>query len=910
MQRTYAEGRLRILLMLWLALFGGGVIVLGALTWTSSGLQLFTDTPTFVLAWIGQALLFLCSFYFFSGLRDNELCAPVLAWYKLVSGTVMVILFLRNTAADNALAVLGGGLLDYVMGFLTFSFWLGARRSRTLRMPLYFDIDPTMDQEPGGRGADALRLGLGAAAALFTVTFLALLALSLTSSPAESAYFKITAGNAVAVYAALAFLTVLAAETPERRIYTRDLVILGSFFATFALLMWTIRVPLSSTAAGVSIIGAVVHLTIGIALIALGLYAGRDQRPSRYFGPWLHRVFESFAQVVIKGGVEVLTPRQVTDRADDLLAKTPSTRKGGFKLALALIELGGLLQFRTTFSRMGRLEREEYLTSVFHEARGPIRDLIRVKQIVFLVYYSHPDAYESIGFVDIEDRERFKKAKDEGKLPAGPVVYPSPVTDSTLETDVCVIGSGAGGSVVAARLAEAGKRVVIIEEGPFLKRDRVNQDELDMSVQAYREGGVETSLDLDMYILQGRCVGGSTFLNNGICFDAPPAVLKEWAELGAPLDRDKLNQSFQRVRGEIGIIDLAEHPNLPEKGSFKFMEGCRALGLPAGWFEVNLDGCIGCGYCTTGCAYDKKMSMDRSYIPRALDAGALLVSECKALTVGVEGGRAKAVYCQRADGSPLTVKAKQIVVACGAIGSSRLLLRSGITHNVGTRLSFNVGSWVFAEFPEPIDSFDGVQMCAYAERPGYTLETMAMPPGVFAASMPGWFQDHFYNMQRYRHFAIAGVLVGTQAVGRVRPSRLPVLRDLLPPVRFTLPVGDLRKLKDGIGQTARVWLKAGASRVMPATFRPLALTHVSQVYGLDEYIVEPEDVHFGSAHPQGGNPMSDDRTLGAVNTRFQVHGLDNLFVCDASVFPSSVKVNPQLTIMAMADYASSIIAGM
>lgn len=342
----------------------------------------------------------------------------------------------------------------------------------------------------------------------------------------------------------------------------------------------------------------------------------------------------------------------------------------------------------------------------------------------------------------------------------------------------------------------------------------------------------------------------------------------------------------------------------------KTNNSCQKLGLSAEWFEVNLNGCIGCGYCTTGCAYEKKMSVDLSYIPRALAAGAILVSDCKATRILTRGAKAQAVDCIRADGTPLKVNAKQIVVACGAIGSSLLLLHSGIKRNVGTRLSFNVGSWVFAEFPDPIDSFDGVQMCAYYERPRYFLETIAMSPGAFAASLPGWFRDHFDNMRRYRYFATAAALIGSQPAGRVKPSFIPKLNEMLSPIRFELPVSDLRKLKDGIRQACRVFLAAGASRVLPATFQPLEFIHSTQLHRLDELILESDDLSFGSAHPQGGNPMSDEEKYGVVDSHFQIHDLDNLFICDASVFPSAVKVNPQLTIMSMADYASSFIAEM
>jgi choline dehydrogenase-like flavoprotein len=132
----------------------------------------------------------------------------------------------------------------------------------------------------------------------------------------------------------------------------------------------------------------------------------------------------------------------------------------------------------------------------------------------------------------------------------------------------------------------------------------------------------------------------------------------------------------------------------------------------------------------------------------------------------------------------------------------------------------------------------------------------------------------------------------------------------LSPIDFQLTASDLRKLKDGVAQVSRVYLKAGAVRVMPSTFNPLELVDVDQVAQIEKVVAEADDIAYGSSHPQGGNPMSDDLARGAVDSHFRVHGFDNLFVCDASVFPSPIQANPQLTVMAMADYAAGLIARM
>ncbi|MFQ5629061.1 MAG: GMC family oxidoreductase N-terminal domain-containing protein, partial [bacterium] len=861
----------------------------------------------------GLVLLFLGAFYLNSGIRENDQSAIILAGFTLISGTSMMLFLLAgNAASPHVTPVVIVGFSNYAIGGLTSGFLWAARRSRSERGIDNLGAISALANTSQRREITIFRLSLISSAVIFGIVSLAVLAgglFFLSYQPARSAYTYFATGNAVAFYAALAYVCTLAAKTPQKRSYSYDLLLLSSITAAIVLFAWPMRFAVAPATRTAFFALSGLHAVIVIVVFFLGRNMARAARAKLFFGPRLHRIFEGFSEVIIKGNSETITAREITDIANNLLHEIPSRRIISLKAALLFIEFGSLIQFRAPMTRLGKLEREHYLTRVFKEGRGIFRDLIKIKQLVYLVYYSDARTYKKIGFVDFKKRDSYREAKEKNQIPAGEIIYPTAVTENELHTDVCVIGSGAGGAVVAARLAEAGKRVVILEEGPFLKRDLIELDERSMQVKTYRDGGLQLSLDYDMYVLQGRCVGGSTVINNCVCFDPPKEALEKFDRLGANLDHAKFAASLKKVRAELNIIDLEAHPHLVFKGSLKFREGCQRLGLDTGYFEVNASGCIGCGYCTTGCAFDKKTSVDLSYIPRALAAGAIVASECKATKITTRSGKAQAVECVRPDGTRLKVRAKQIVVACGAIASSLLLQNSGIKRNVGTRLSFNVGSWVCAEFPEPLDSFDGFQMCTYHERPGFFLETIAMNPGAFAVAMPGWFDDHFDQMRRYRYFTMAGALVGTQPTGRVKAFPLPVLKDILSPIDFRLPIPDLMKLRNGVKEICRIFLSAGATRVIPATFRQAEFLHTEQIDHLDELVLEPDDISFGSAHPQGGNPMSDDKKLGAIDSQFRVHGFDNLYVCDASVFPVSIAVNPQLTIMAMADYASEIIGG-
>jgi choline dehydrogenase-like flavoprotein len=910
---THSELRFKQLLAVWLVLFGGGVLVTTALAFLPADRPLLEREPLLVFVWLGQVVLFLACWYLANGIRDNELAAPVICWYKLIAGTAMLVLAAATTASATSaetFAVAGGGLLDYAQGGLTFSAWLSARRSRAQRLAFSLDVDPLVDEEPGDAAAGRLRIGLLVASLTAGAAAIGLFACWLSIAPGEAPAWQIAAGNACGAYAGLACAAVFAAETPRRREYLADIVLLALGIGAAGLIATVALGRTSGATTRWFEIAAAVHVVLFAALVALNHLAARSERPSRFFGPRIHQAFEAFAEVTVRGPVELQTARELADRADELAARTVSPRKTTVKLAAAAVEFGSLLlRGRPPMSRLGRLERSEYLRAVFERGRGTFRDIIKIKQLVLFLYYSDPAAYEAVGFVEVRRRRRFIEAERDGRLPSGPVTYPAPVTGSQLEADVCVIGSGAGGAVVARRLAATGARVVILEEGPYLKRDRITQDELDMQVLAYREGGLQSTVNLDLSLLQGRCVGGSTFLNNGILLELPPAVLREWRMLGVDVPSEAtLARAYERVRRQIGTLHLADHQDLAPRATTKFVEGCAALGIEAQWFDVNLDDCFGCGSCTLGCAFELKQSTNQSYIPAALADGAVLVPDCRVERIESRAGVARTVHARRADGSRLSVRVGKVVVACGAVQSSLLLQRSGIKRNVGTRLSFNVGSWVFAEFDEPVDLFDGVQMCAYHETPQFFLETFATAPGAFAAQMPSWFEQHFHNMLRYRNWGLVGVLLGSQPVGRVGEAWLPPLRRVVSPIDFELPHRDLRRMTRGLTLASEVMLAAGARRVIPGTFNEYTFTDPGQLASLDELIAESDDVSLGSAHPQGGNPMSDDPALGAVGSDFRVHGHENLYVVDASVFPTSVMVNPQLSVMALAECAADGIA--
>jgi choline dehydrogenase-like flavoprotein len=472
--------------------------------------------------------------------------------------------------------------------------------------------------------------------------------------------------------------------------------------------------------------------------------------------------------------------------------------------------------------------------------------------------------------------------------------------------DVAVIGSGAGGAVMAYALARKGLSVAVIERGKREDPTTFAHDEAVQFPRLYKHGGLQTTVDRNLVIAQGATVGGSTVINNAIWLRADlDYVMPKWEQAGAHVPRADLLQAYGTLEKWLHVERLpAKRAN---QGTDPFINGARALGLEADLLDHNRNTCIACGWCNYGCKYNRKTSALVTFIPWAEGRGALVLDRCMDARVVFRGDRATGVRFIR-DGRPEEIQAERVVVSGGAIGSSEVLLQSGITLDgrVGTGFHAFAGVHVTAEFAEPLDSFDGIGLCAYVKpklSEEYVLENYFSPPGVFSIVVGGWFTDHFERMLRYRYFAQAGVQVPTAPTGRIAIGKRGEVQ-----IHFTMSDHEVETVRQGIKALGLIFFAGGAIRVLPATYGRVEFARPSELDQLGTLCPGPDDLSLGSAHPQGGNAMHEDAKRGVVGLDWKVKGFANLFVSDSSVFPVNIRVNCQATVMGMSLCASEHVA--
>ncbi len=681
---------------------------------------------------------------------------------------------------------------------------------------------------------------------------------------------------------------------------------------------------------------------IGVLLLALYMAAWRARLDCRFLKPTEYRTLVALAEVMTEGQEEQIGAEESARNVDRAMATMRTERKKLFPVALMVLHYFPIVALWPPLPEIDTAHRSTYLKIRFKREAGQgkanfirnmLQALIRVAhQLAVLGYYSDSRVFESVGYTPFSGRERYPglHIPETGPNPLE-VQGPWDISGEVIETEVLIVGSGAGGAILAYSLAERGKEVLLVERGQYVEPRAFAEDEL-IQLEALYDGGLlQVASDYRFGVLQGNCVGGSTTVNNAICFPPPPAVVARWNQAGghdSGLGVPELDAATAWVRKFLNVQPLGGSipPFLFHKGVDKLNAVIGKPGSDTGLtmpqpFECNItggkEGCYGCGKCNIGCPYDKKLSMLIETLPRAqreFGKRVRIIAECEVELITAVSGTPQRVADVRArlgDGRWVTIRAKSFVLAAGALASSYLMLKNGIGRGlpVGKGLAFNMVAPVMAEFKETMNSFDGIQMGHYVnDRMGdrFLIETWYSLPVGLALTMGGWFDEHFNNMRRAGKMAAYGMVVGTDGASSVYHNRM---TDDMGFHAVQTP-RDMERLVQGLDKLAHVLFDAGAQRVIVNTWDHGSLTSPSQIPELLQQAKDPRFISLASAHPQGGNAIGRNRKMGVLDENFRVHGYANLFVTDASAFPTSLQVNPQMTVMSLARYAAARIAAL
>lgn len=477
-----------------------------------------------------------------------------------------------------------------------------------------------------------------------------------------------------------------------------------------------------------------------------------------------------------------------------------------------------------------------------------------------------------------------------------------------IDTEVVVVGTGAGGGAYAAELAEAGVDVVMLEEGGYYRTEDFTSDATDMVKMLYRNAGAMMAMGKpNVFFAEGRCVGGSTTINAGISWRTPDRILKRWGwEHGVDgVTSGDMLPFFEKVEERVHVAPQDEITYGGDVWMLK--KGADALGYRSMPVKRNHKHCVGTNNCIFGCPTGAKQSVLVTYIPRALAAGARLYSDCHVVRVKHDGKKATGVVAnlQSAEGkrvAEIEVRAKEVVLCCGATQTPALLSKSRVPDphkQIGKHLMLHPNCKVMGIFEEEIvgwkGAVQGLQISEYMEE-GLLFATTFVPPTVIAMTMPYWGAEAAAMMEHFNHMASCGVLVeDTDSVGQVKAGFGGDAH-----LTYQLGANDFRRLQRGVAILCEMYFAAGATKALLPFHNFKQITSPDDIGKIFDPSFTASDIEVLTVHAMGTARMGSNPKQSVTDSWGKVHGLENLTVADASLFPTPIGVNPQITIMALA----------
>ena len=487
--------------------------------------------------------------------------------------------------------------------------------------------------------------------------------------------------------------------------------------------------------------------------------------------------------------------------------------------------------------------------------------------------------------------------------------------------DYVIIGSGAAGATAARVLADTGASIAVVEEGPHVDTKEFGDKFFEANRRMFRNmGGTLARGRAFIPIVQGSCLGGSTVINSAIIWRIPDDVWQPWRDeygLGDALPLDRFHEYWDLIESELNIHPVnqdvwGEHNRLMHVGA-------ETLGVSAHPIRRNERGCRGSARCLTGCPHGAKQSMLVSYLPYARERGAVLYTSARVDKVVVKNGRAEAVTGHfhvpvfKKNIAPFTLRArKAVILAASAIQTPGVLARSGVkSPHLGKHFQAHPGTPLIGVWDQKVNMWFGATQGFDADHhrvdERYKIETISFPPEVAFVRQPGVGRAWQQNMVETEYTATWAVQMRAHAKGTVRKGLLPGMGT---DVKYDLTAQDMVNVRKGLRFTAELMFAAGAREVMlgiPGL--PERLRSVDEVHLLEHGPDNPAAYSWIMSHLFGTARMSNRPGDGVVGPDFAVHGTENFYVVDSSVFPTNMGVNPQHAIMGVAMHAARGIAG-
>jgi choline dehydrogenase-like flavoprotein len=510
-----------------------------------------------------------------------------------------------------------------------------------------------------------------------------------------------------------------------------------------------------------------------------------------------------------------------------------------------------------------------------------------------------------------------------------------------LETDVLVVGSGAGGSFVAAELAaRTTQRVLVVEKGDFVdpsefvQRERLLMPRIfDTEFSVLEVFGREIPT-VSTAVVTGKLVGGSATINHALSFEPPRPVIRDWRQLhGAEFDYEDLEPHLAAIRT---LLHIGPVPEAQIAGSnLALRRGVQALGMPHHGPTVrHAHQCIGCGFCDLGCRYNRKLTPLNVVLPLAARHGAQVIANCRVdellleelpgdgrdgRTRRVKGVVARLTDSRGTDRQRVEIRARRVVLAAGPFASPRILMQSGVPslrslqgaeRAVGTRFSTHATVTLYAEFDEALYPSAATPPMGYfvkkyevadqatadpaRDHVRFALEGLLNHPLAHAQLMPyESAESHQAFMKRFNQTMTLAVMFRDRPVGRVLSRGF----------EYALAEEDHPGWLDALRTGARIMFAAGARRVFFNSHQPLIIDRVEDVdTALSLDVVSQERIQITSGHPMGGCALGGDRRRDVVDSCGRSWDVDGLYVADSSILPTSLGVNPCYTVYALARY--------